>query len=220
MNWNIIVLSFGLLLITGCVQESPLDVNVEVVGDASTFHTTFEKGNNSLSVLIEQRASKILLFPLDYATLRGNEVSIICYDTDFMLEQFRVNVSDVWYTSDYIEIQSDARTLLKFPELRSTSLFNPETINHTRPIIFTCIIHSGIFVPYVEYVDGVLIENTTVYCGDYRPINIDHLIINCEAEEPCQYQFGTNREQQNYIEHPELTIMKDCYRDHTKKYYR
>lgn len=204
------IIFLGLILIlAGCVQEIiPLETNIQIVGNPLTFHTEFDKGNNSINITIKQEPSRLIYFPIDYELLNEKgRFKAECFNNRFE-KIFERNLTKIWFEGDYREIQIDYNTIIKYAILGS-SKFDINSLNYTWER-FSCRIKSDFGLRYIEYIDGVMVENTTNHC-DWFWYDFDFKI-NCE--ERCEYIFLD--EWRDFFISPSIYIMNKCYKDWSK----
>ena len=233
MKKLIIAATFLALLLTGCVQQRPLDIGVSVAGQANTFHTDFAKGNNSVNVTITQRPSELIAYSGGKKYDSPNiQTSLKCYDEDDYLitgkVTFAADLSELYFTGQTVETRIDDRIVITHPEIEGFVRFLPrsyfQNYNFSKlgDNFFKCKFSAKANLNYAYYVDGVLIKNDSILC--YRGLFKEfygYLNIICTntggGHSDCKYAYfdvdpSYQEELQNFLEYNRiLDEVNSCY---------
>jgi hypothetical protein len=200
------ILALCLLAISGCTTISPLDINVEMVGNPESFHTKFEAGTNEVNITIRQEPSRLIIFPYDTDSKIEN-FRLDCRDPyDYDAIAFSLNLTNLEYDGFFKEVQLKDNEIIKYATMRDYS-HHPiiEELNYTMAR-FECRIKSDFRLKYLEYIDGILIQNATTNC-EYFWKDLGKADIICEQR--CQL-ISSNSELATFIDYP-VDYIKNNY---------
>jgi len=200
----LLTIFFLSLFIVGCTSPisnntQNLEATVQVIGNPQTFHTTFTQDNNSINITITQKPTKLVYYPKEEIP----DFNIICYE-EYGEIAFEEKLAKMWPAMDREKLAGD--TIIRYYELRTYSLFNPAMLNYTNTR-FYCKVKADIKLRHLEYIEGILVQNTTETCNFFwQAYNI---WINCY--EHCEYQFMYGEDANEFINRPEENMARNCF---------
>lgn len=205
-----------LFLLVGCVKIiQPLDTNIEIIGNAQRFHTDFTKSNNSINITIKQEPSRLIYFPIDSNLLDEQGIfKIKCFDSTYN-KVFEDNLTKIYYEGGYLERQVDYNTIIKYPIMQHIKLFDINKLNFSRGLL-NCRISSDFALRYIEFIDGIQVEDTTSHCNWFW-YDFEDFYIDCRdyPQLRCSYK-PSSREQDEFLFYPSVYIMNHCFLNYEK----
>lgn len=212
-----------LLCFTSCHE---IKITEQVIGDADEFETHTSIQDNQVNITIYQHPRRMIYFPIDNEDMMmrfnlscSNDVN----ESDSNYRGFNHRFIDVYYDEEYI-ITHEKNIVIKYPYSYfdlyyfddiflydldySSELFNCEVIPDKSPSI-----------KYLEYIDGILVDNRTTHC-DYFWHDFYDIAIYCDNISNCKYseEYSSNfNDFIRFIQQPQQFVNAKCYHDYSRE---
>lgn len=174
MNMKIILIGMLSLLLVGCTTNRyyPTDVNVEV-SNPETMKVDISKDNTQVNISVQEEPRELVV----YRTVdEFSEIGVRCYDNDNLSDAGKHHLIDM-YESTYLPIEQvkyggkvvsyynlDANYEVNDFKIMADRFRDYYNVTSER-VDWDCYIYTGVNYRRLNYIDGILISNSSEYCS-------------------------------------------------------